>query len=150
MANSVCQVLLTETPLLVPPQQPSLETGALVDFWGVVREIEGELKIAGINYEAHRPMAQHQLELIAEEAREKFRLIQITISHRLGFVPRGEASLFVRVGSRHRAAAFQASVSVVDELKKRAPIWKHPVFLEGPPGKMIRAKEGRSAIQSLA
>ena len=83
---------------------------------------------------------------------------KVTLSERVGRSIRGnpfmslwgEASLFVRVGSRHRAAAFQASVSVVDELKKRAPIWKHPVFLEGPPGKMIRAKEGRSAIQSLA
>jgi molybdopterin synthase catalytic subunit len=150
MANSICQVLLTETALLVPAQQPSLETGALVDFWGVVREMEAGSRIAGINYEAHRPMAQHQLELIAEEAREMFHVIQITISHRLGFVPTGEASLLVRVGSRHRAAAFQATSSVVEELKKRAPIWKHPVFLEGPQGKMIRAKEEGRAIQSLA
>lgn len=131
MANSVCQVLLTEEPLLIPVESAPSETGAIVDFWGVVREMEEGAKITGIDYEAHREMAQHQLELVAEQAREKFQLTQIAIWHRIGFVPEGEPSLFVRVGSRHRAAAFRASASVVDELKKRAPIWKHPVFKKG-------------------
>jgi molybdopterin synthase catalytic subunit len=40
----------------------------------------------------------------------------------------GEASLLVRVCSRHRAEAFRACSSIVDELKKRVPIWKHPRF----------------------
>ena len=151
MANSVCQVLLTEEPLLLPAEDAPSETGAMVDFWGVVRETEGKAEITGINYEAHREMAQHQLELLAEQARERFQLTQITISHRLGFVPVGESSLLVRVGSRHRAAAFQASASVVDELKKRAPIWKHPVFKEGTPRTVnIRSTEKRGVLRSSA
>ena len=133
MANSVCQVLLTAAPLLVPAKSASSEMGAIVDFWGIVRETEVGAKIIGIDYEAHREMAQHQLELVAEEAREKFQLTQIIIQHRLGFVPVGESSLLVQVGSRHRAAAFQASASVVEELKRRAPIWKHPILEQGAP-----------------
>jgi molybdopterin synthase catalytic subunit len=150
MANSVCQVLLTAAPLVVPAGSISSEMGAIVDFWGVVRETEEGAKITGIDYEAHREMAQYQLELVAEQAVEKFQLTQIAIQHRLGFVPVGEPSLLVRVGSRHRAAAFQASASVVEELKKRAPIWKHPVFTQGAPQKpdAPRAVRATDAVPS--
>ena len=99
-----------------------------MDFWGVVREMEDGSEIAGIEYEAHHAMAEHQLRALAEEAAQSFDLRQVRITHRLGVVPAGEASLLVRVGSRHRAAAFQASVWIVDELKKRVPIWKRPMF----------------------
>ncbi len=152
MANSVCQVLLTAAPLLVPAESAPSETGAIVDFWGVVRETEEGAEITGIDYEAHREMARHQLELVAEQAREKFQLTQIVIRHRIGFVPVGEPSLLVRVGSRHRAAAFQASASVVEELKKRAPIWKHPVFKQGAPRRADapRAAQAPDMIPSSA
>ena len=130
MANSVCEVLLTELLLVVPTETLSTETGAIVDFWGVVRLAEEGAEITGIDYEAHQAMAEHQLRSLAEEAAERFGLGLISIRHRTGFVPVGEASLLVRVGSRHRAAAFRGSEWIVDELKKRAPIWKHPRFKE--------------------
>ncbi len=79
----------------------------MVDFWGVVRGTEDGAEISGIEYEAHRAMAEHQLRAIAEEAAAAFELKQIIVQHRLGFVPAGEASLFVRVGS----AASRGSVS---------------------------------------
>jgi molybdopterin synthase catalytic subunit len=126
MGCPVCEVLLTEEALSLPEQTAPAETGALVDFWGVVRQTEGAAQIAGIEYEAHRAMAEHQLRAIGEEAAKLFELMQIIIHHRIGFVAAGEASLFVRVGSRHRAEAFRASQWMVDELKKRVPIWKKP------------------------
>jgi molybdopterin synthase catalytic subunit len=131
MANPVCEVLLSGTPLVTPEEDCPPETGAMVDFRGVVRQTEDGAEIAGIEYEAHHQMAEHQLRLIAEEATTKFDLRQIRIHHRLGFVPAGEASLFVRVGSGHRAEAFRAGQWIVDELKKRAPIWKHPRLRQG-------------------
>lgn len=126
MANPVCQVLLTEAVLGAPTGEFPAETGATVDFWGVVRRTENGSEISGIEYEAHRPMAEHQIHTIAQEGMVKFDLKQLLVQHRLGFVPAGEASLFVRVGSRHRAEGFRAGQWIVDELKKRAPIWKHP------------------------
>lgn len=127
MANLVCDVLLTDAPLVLPAVIPPAETGAVVDFWGVVRATEGEAQIAGLRYEAHREMAEHQLRGVAEECAEAFDLKQLLVHHRIGFVAVGEASLLVRVGSAHRAEAFRASAWIVDELKKRVPIWKHPV-----------------------
>ncbi|MEO5720875.1 MAG: molybdenum cofactor biosynthesis protein MoaE [Chthoniobacterales bacterium] len=126
MANPVCEVLLSNRPLAAPEGVSPPETGAVVDFWGVVRGTEAGAEISGIEYEAHRAMAEHQLRAIAEETGGQFDLKQITIHHRIGFVPAGEASLLVRIGTRHRAEAFRAGVWLVDELKKRAPIWKHP------------------------
>jgi molybdopterin synthase catalytic subunit len=73
-------------------------------------------------------MAQHQLRLIAEQAIERFGLKVTIVHHRLGFIAAGKPSLFVRVASRNRAEAFQASQWVVDELKCRVPIWKRPNF----------------------
>ncbi|HMJ06764.1 MAG TPA: molybdenum cofactor biosynthesis protein MoaE [Chthoniobacterales bacterium] len=126
MVNLVCKVLLSENPLVTPRNEVPPETGAVVDFWGVVRRTEDGSQISGIEYETHRPMAEHQLRKITEEASAAFDLHQIELHHRLGFVPASEPSLFVRVGSRHRAEAFRAAAWIVEQLKERAPIWKHP------------------------
>lgn len=100
-----------------------------MDFWGVVRGLEDGREISGIEYEAHREMAQHQLELLVEKARARFPLEQVILRHRIGLVPAGEASLFLRCTSPHRAAAFEASEWIIVELKKKVPIWKRPVFV---------------------
>ena len=73
-------------------------------------------------------MAEHQLREIAEQALIQFDLRSVIIHHRIGFVAVGEPSLFMRVFSGHRQAAFQASRWIVDELKKKVPIWKRPRF----------------------
>jgi molybdopterin synthase catalytic subunit len=126
MANPVCEVSLTESLLTAPPKWLGNETGAVVDFWGVVRATEDGADIAGIEYEAHGAMAEHQLAAVARDAADQFGLSSISIFHRIGFVAVGEASLLVRVGTGHRAEGFAAAKWTVDELKTRVPIWKHP------------------------
>ncbi len=128
MANSVCEVLLTEAPLDALPQKQNVDAGAMVDFFGVVRRLEDGREIEGIEYQAHREMAEHQLRQIADQATEMFRLQLAIIHHRIGFIAVGEPSLFLRVASPHRGEAFRASQWIVDELKKKAPIWKRPRF----------------------
>jgi len=128
MANPVCEVLVTEERLRLPQERVDFDAGARVDFQGIVRRLENGREIDGIEYEAHREMAEHQLKQIAEEAAIEFRLRSIIIHHRIGFVAVGEPSLLTRVCSRHRQAAFQASQWIVQELKKKVPIWKRPRF----------------------
>ena len=128
MANSVCEVLLTRDPLTETKSETAAGAGAIVEFAGVVRELENEREIAGIEYEAHIPMAEHQLRLIAQQAVATFGLECVLIQHRYGFVAVGEASLWLRVAAAHRAPAFEASKWIVDELKQRVPIWKRPRF----------------------
>ena len=128
MANSVCEIFLTEAPLEASPQNHHGDAGATVDFWGVVRRLEDGREIKGIDYEANREMAEHQLRQIAEQAAENFRLQVVLIHHRVGFIAVEEPSLFLRVASLHREEAFRASQWIVDELKKKVPIWKKPRF----------------------
>jgi molybdopterin synthase catalytic subunit len=128
MANPVCEVLVTEAQLNAPENRVDLAAGAAVDFRGIVRSSEDGREIEGIDYEAHREMAEHQLKQIAEQAAIEFGLRSVIIHHRIGFVAVGEPSLFMRVCSGHREAAFQASRWIVDELKKKVPVWKRPRF----------------------
>ena len=91
--------------------------------------------IEGIVYEAHQVMAEHQMRDIARHALAKFQLRGVTLHHRDGFVPAGEASLFLRVSSAHRGAAFAAAEWIVEELKRRVPIWKRPRFRSSADGR---------------
>ena len=129
MATWHSEILITTSPLQSRPNRWSGAAGASVDFWGVVRTLEDGRDISGIEYEAHQTMAQRQMELIAETARTDFGLEEVILQHRIGFVAAGEASLFLRVASAHRAAAFRASSWIVAELKKKVPIWKRPLFV---------------------
>ena len=128
MANVVCEILVTEAPLEEPPKNHHGDAGAVVEFWGVVRRLEAGREIEGIEYEAHREMATHQLRRIAENASEKFELKLVIVHHRIGFIAVGEPSLFLRAVSPHRGDGFRASQWIVDELKKSVPIWKRPRF----------------------
>jgi molybdopterin synthase catalytic subunit len=129
MATWHSEILITTSPLQSRPNRWSGAAGASVDFWGVVRTLEDGREISGIEYEAHQTMAQRQMEMIAEAARTEFGLEEVTLQHRIGFVAAGEASLFLRVASAHREAAFRASSWIVTELKKKVPIWKRPLFV---------------------
>jgi molybdopterin synthase catalytic subunit len=131
MAISVCEVSITEAALDLPAQSDDPQAGAVVVFWGSVRGTEDGREIAGIDYEAHREMAEHQMRLVAESAAKRFEDVrEVFLQHRIGFVAAGEPSVVVRVTSRHRGAGFGASQWIMDELKRVVPIWKHPVFKE--------------------
>ena len=127
MANVVCEISVTQLPLAARASDVA-GAGSIMDFWGVVRPIEDGREIAGIDYDAHREMAEHQLKRIAEQTAERFGLMLVIIHHRIGFIAVGESSLFLRVATPHRSEAFQASQWIVDELKKKVPIWKRPRF----------------------
>ena len=127
MANVVCEISVTLEALAARVGDIA-GAGAVVDFWGVVRSLEDGREIDGIDYDAHREMAEHQLKRIAGQTAERFGLELVIIHHRIGFIAVGESSLFVRVASPHRSEGFRASQWIIDELKKKVPIWKRPRF----------------------
>jgi len=121
------KIEFTHAPIVVPQQQlPDKETGAVLEFSGIVRELENGKKIPGLFYEAHEPMAQKELEKIFRELGAKYPCEDILFIHRLGFVPVGEASLLVRINAGHRQPALAFMTELIDRLKQDVPVWKNP------------------------
>jgi molybdopterin synthase catalytic subunit len=128
------RVQFTGELIVVPAAQAAtLETGAEVEFRGIVRATEQGRAIAGLHYEAHVPMAERQVRRIVEQLGESWPCQAVWFIHRLGWVPAGEASLYIRVHASHREPAFRLCTALIDRLKKDAPIWKLPPPLPGAP-----------------
>ena len=119
------EVQFTHDPIVPPPVAlPSREIGASVEFLGIVREKEGEALLQGLAYEAYEAMARREFARIDAELRAKHLIVDALLVHRLGWVPVGEASLFVRVLSKHRGAALSFCGELIDRMKEDVPIWK--------------------------
>ena len=99
--------------------------GAIVLFLGTARDhSEGKTGITHLEYEAYPEMVEQKLAEIAGETVHKWPLVRLAVEHRVGEVAIGHPSVVVAVSSAHRDDAFEAGRFVIDELKKRAPIWK--------------------------
>jgi len=123
-----CEVLFTSEPIRVPERaRGSREIGAVVEFHGIVRELEGEGKIAGLSYEAYEPMARREFDRIIAEVSDRHPIQAVLVIHRLGDVPVGEASLLVRVEAKHRGQALAFCGTLIDRMKEDVPIWKTPM-----------------------
>ncbi len=101
--------------------------GAVVYFAGVVRGAEDGHAIRAIEYEAFRPMVEHQFELIFRQLEQRWPVESVRLVHRLGEVRVGEPSLWVEVVAPHRGEAFAACQFLIDEMKRLVPIWKKPL-----------------------
>jgi molybdopterin synthase catalytic subunit len=106
--------------------------GGVVTFAGIVRErSDDDRPVTGLSYEAHEELALAEFERIADEARERFGACEIAVVHRTGDLQVGETAVAVVVASAHRGPAFAACEYVIDELKRRAPIWKKEHYADG-------------------
>ena len=118
-------IAFTHAPIIVPPLAlPSREIGACVEFSGIVRETEHDRALTGLHYEAYESMARTQLARIFAELHAAHPCAAVTFIHRLGWVPVGEASLFVRVLAAHRGEALRFLADAIDRMKADVPIWK--------------------------
>lgn len=102
----------------------SREIGAWAEFQGLVREMEGSHRLTGLFYEAYEPMARRRMECHFRELSLQFPCQAVEFIHRLGWVPVGEASLFIRVLSKHRGEALHMLAESIERLKQDVPIWK--------------------------
>ncbi len=119
------EIHFTAEPIVVPTAVlPSREIGAAVEFLGIVRELEDGAPLAGLHYEAYEPMARRLLLRHFEELAARHPCAVVLFIHRTGWVPVGEASLFLRVLSSHRKEALAFLGESIDRLKQDVPIWK--------------------------
>jgi len=112
-------------------QATSPADGALCLFVGVVRDHNGGRPVRRLEYEAYEEMALPLMEKIGADCRERWRVTDVRIVHRLGPLAIGEASVAVAIASSHRREAFEACRYAIDTLKATVPIWKKEFYADG-------------------
>lgn len=105
--------------------------GAILLFLGTVRDHAEGRSVDGMRYEAYQAMAEDVLAQIAREAAARLGTDRLAVVHRVGDLAIGEISVAIAVSSAHRAEAYDASRYVIEEIKKRLPVWKHERYPGG-------------------
>lgn len=105
--------------------------GAVLLFLGAVRQVNDGRDVTGIDYAAYEAMAQRELEAIVAEGIARFGTPDVAIVHRLGELTVEEVSVAIAVGHPHRDTAYAVSRWVIEELKRRVPIWKREHYVDG-------------------
>ena len=100
--------------------------GASIIFNGTVRNINENKEVIGMTYDSHDELVIKSFEEIYKETREKLKIIDkaVFIEHIKGYVGLGETSIIIAVACKHRDQAYMLSRYIIEEIKKRSPIWK--------------------------
>lgn len=107
------------------------QDGASLLFVGVVRDHNDGRPVTGVHYDAYEEMAVRVLEEIVREAEESFGTDRIAVLHRIGDLTIGEVSVAIAVSTPHRAESYEASRFIIEEIKRRLPVWKKEQYTDG-------------------
>ena len=107
------------------------EDGAVLLFLGVVRSHAEGRAVDGMRYDAYEAMAGSVLAEIARDASERHGTDRIAVVHRVGDLKLGETSVAIAVSTPHRAEAYAANREIIEEIKKRLPVWKKEHYVDG-------------------
>jgi molybdopterin synthase catalytic subunit len=105
--------------------------GATVLFLGTVRDVNDGTPVTALDYSAYTEMAEPELQRIATEAAERWTTSDIIVEHRVGSLHLGDISVAIAVAHPHREPAYEASRYIIEELKRRLPIWKREHYADG-------------------
>ena len=108
----------------------SSKFGASIFFTGTVRDVNENKKVTGITYDAHDEMVIKSFEEICQEAGKKLKITDkaVFIEHAKGYLNLGEVSIIIAVACKHRDEAYILSRYIIEEIKKRSPIWKKEYY----------------------
>lgn len=121
-------------PIALHTELEDLRAGACVAFDGRVRNHHQGREVLRLEYEAYEPLALAEGHRILAEILKSFEILDARCIHRLGVVNLGESAVWIGVTSVHRREAFEACQYVIDQLKRRVPIWKKEIYAEGDAG----------------
>ncbi len=124
---------LSDTPLDVAALADSLAAdaaGALVSFEGRVRDTNEGKRVIGLEYEAYPALSLAEGNAIVREALEEG-VIRARCVHRVGSLRVGDIAVWIGVAAGHRDRAFHACRYIIDEVKRRVPIWKKESYADG-------------------
>jgi molybdopterin synthase catalytic subunit len=106
-------------------------TGSMVSFIGLVRDLNEGDAITGMTLEHYPGMTEKALAAIAAEATDRWKLNDAVIIHRVGPLAPNDRIVLVIAASAHRKEAFRACEFMIDALKTKAPFWKKEATLHG-------------------
>ncbi|HMG12805.1 MAG TPA: molybdenum cofactor biosynthesis protein MoaE [Gemmatimonadaceae bacterium] len=109
----------------------SNEFGAISVFAGTVRDTNDGRSVSAIDYSAYTSMAESELNAILTEAKEMFGVSAVVVEHRVGALALGDVSIAIVAAHAHRAPALDCTRFVIEEIKKRVPIWKREHYADG-------------------
>ena len=100
--------------------------GALIYFVGTVRDLNENKKVTGITYDSRDTMVIKSFEEIYKESETKLKIKDkaVFIEHVKGYVSVKEKSIIIGVACKHRDEAYNLSRFIIEEVKKKSPIWK--------------------------
>ncbi|GAA3847902.1 hypothetical protein GCM10022243_12510 [Saccharothrix violaceirubra] len=105
--------------------------GAVVTFAGVVRDHDHGRSVASLEYVGHPSAADVVAEVVADVVAGRSGVRAVAVSHRVGPLAIGDVALACAVAAEHRGEAFAVCADLVDEVKRRLPVWKRQVFTDG-------------------
>ena len=105
--------------------------GAIVVFEGTTRNHHDGREVVRLEYEAYSGMAEAEMAKIGDRVAERWPEVRLSIAHRVGLVPVGEASVVIATSAPHRDAAYASNRFAIDTLKATVPIWKKEVYSDG-------------------
>lgn len=112
-------------------QRSNGKAGAVATFTGYVRDYSASQATQELFLEHYPGMCEQELADIAQQAQQRWDIIDSTIVHRVGALSRQQQIVFVGVASAHRGDAFAACEFIMDALKTRAPFWKRETLADG-------------------
>jgi molybdopterin synthase catalytic subunit len=125
---------ITEAPIdptAILQQVATNQAGAVVLFLGTTRQFTEGRETESLEYECYPEMAKEKMAELVEQASARWPLARCAITHRIGHLALGEASVAIAVSSPHRQAAFEAGQWLIDALKQVVPIWKKENWADG-------------------
>ena len=104
----------------------SFKFGASIFFTGTVRDLNENKKVTGITYDSRDTMVIKSFEEIYKDAELKLKIKNkaVFIEHVKGYIAIKEKSIIIGVACKHRDEAYNLSRFIIEEIKKRTPIWK--------------------------
>ena len=112
-------------------QRAQGQAGAVASFVGYVRDYSPAQQTQELFLEHYPGMCEQELDDIAQQAAQRWDIIDSTIVHRVGALSRQQQIVFVGIASAHRGDAFAACEYIMDALKTRAPFWKRETLSDG-------------------
>ncbi|HEY3133435.1 MAG TPA: molybdenum cofactor biosynthesis protein MoaE [Gemmatimonadaceae bacterium] len=118
-------------PAALIAEVQSNELGAISVFVGTVRDTNEGRTVTSLDYSAYTSMAESELREILDEAETRFGVTAIAVEHRIGPLLLGDVGVAIAAAHAHRQAAIQCTSFVIEEIKKRVPIWKLEHYADG-------------------